>query len=205
MTSSAQSSRRFRLGRPRLLPLLLCGVCILGAGVYVLARRGAPSTVLINNPDGTRSTFDVARLEGLELFDLRTGRAEPFTLTSEKTLVILASAGDCPTCLDERRVWEELARAADERRFRVVAVLVRTSPSEARTFAKAYDPPFTLLLDREDQLAQRTQLPQLTPFKLLVNNRGGILMTDGPNNKPLAQEAFRGKVAAQIGLAPAAR
>jgi peroxiredoxin len=205
MTSSARSSRRFKTGHPALLPLLLCGVTILCVGVYVWARRGAPRAVLINNPDGTRSTLNVARLEGMEFYNLRTGRAEPFALTSEKTLLILASAGDCPTCLDERRVWEELARSSDEQRFRVVTVLVRTSPTEAQTFAKAYDPPFTLLLDRDNQISQQTQLPQLTPFKLLLNRRGEILMTDGPNNKPLAQEAFRGEVAARIGLAPAAK
>lgn len=203
MTSSAPSSKRNRLWRRARTTLALCAAALCVAA-YVSARRAAPRAVLIDNPDGTRSTLSVEQLKGLELLNPRTGRAEPFALTSEKTLVVFLSAGDCPTCLDERRVWEELARAADERRFRVVGLLVRSSPAEAETFVKAYAPSFTVLLDDRGEIARRTQLPQITPFKVLVNGRGEILMTDGPNNKPRAQEAFREKVAAQIGVARAA-
>lgn len=205
MTSSARSSRRFKPGRAETLTLALCVAAALCVGAYVSAKRAAPRAVVIDNPDGSRSTLSVEPLAGLEFFNPRAGRAEPLALTAEKTLVVLLSAGDCPTCLDERRVWEELARSADPQQFGVVGLLVRTSPAEAQTFIKAYDPSFTVLLDTGGEIARRTQLPQFTPFKLLVNSRGEILMADGPNNKPPAQEAFRGKVAAQIGPARAAR
>jgi peroxiredoxin len=141
----------------------------------------------------------------MELFNPRTGRVETFALKAEKTLLFFVSGGDCPACLDERRIWDKLGRAADGKRFDVVGILVRTSPGEAHTLVKAYNPQFTLLLDSENRIAQRTELPQLTPFKFLVNQHGEILMTDGPNNKRSAQEAFGEKVAVQIGLAQAVR
>lgn len=205
MTSSAPSSRRSRRDNLKLLPPILCALAVLCVGAYVLSSRGSAHTVAIDNPDGSRSRLNIESLNGLELFNPRTGRAETFTLKAEKTLLFFVSGGDCPTCLDERRVWEKLARAADGQRFDVVGILVRTSPGEARTLVKAYNPQFTLLLDSENRIAQRTELPQLTPFKFLVNRRGEILMTDGPNNKFSAQEAFGEKVAAQIGLAQAVR
>jgi peroxiredoxin len=94
------------------------------------------------------------------------------------------SPGDCPNCLRERSVWESLSRGHEASRLRVVGILLRTSPEEALAFARAYRLPFPLYLDRENQLRRVTELPPLTPFKVLVNSRGRFCWRTAPTRTP---------------------
>lgn len=204
MKSSAQSSSPLRR-RSWSAVVLLLAACLAAAGAVLLGRRGDARVVLLENPDGSRSRLDVSALKGERLLDLATGREEPLSFDSEKTLLILLSPGDCPNCLRERDVWGELSRGHGPSGLRVVGVLLRSSPSEALTFARAFQFPFPLYLDRENRLRRATELPTLTPFKILVNSEGEVLLADGPNGNAAAQAAFGQKVLEKLGPAAGAK
>jgi peroxiredoxin len=199
MTSSAQSSNS-RKGRRALSFGLQAICCVLAAGViaYALAGRSGASKVALDNPDGSRAVLDVSALPGVSLPEMKSGKEEPLSFGPGATLVVFLSGGDCSTCLAERSVWEELARAHDPSELRVVGVLVRTSPSEARTFAEAYNLSFPLYLDGEGRLGQGTALPQATPFKVLIDSGGKVLLADGPNPGVSMHKDFGDKVVARL-------
>lgn len=198
MTSSAQSSNSRRGRRALSLAVQFLG-CVLAAGAiaYAFTSRGA-SKVVLDNPDGSQAMLDVGAVAGVPLAEMGSGRAEPLSLGPANTLVVFLSGGDCPNCLAERSVWEELARSHDPSQLKVVGVLVRTSSSEARTFADAYNLSFPLYLDGEGGLGRLTALPQVTPFKVLIDRGGRVLLAAGPNPDITTHKDFGDKVNAKL-------
>ncbi|MCA1634190.1 MAG: redoxin domain-containing protein [Acidobacteria bacterium] len=193
-------SSNSRKGRRALSLSLQALGCLLAAGViaYALVARGGASSVVLDNPDGSRATLDMNALGAVPLLEMKSGRAEPVSFDSARTLVVFLSGGDCSNCLAERSVWEDLARSHDPSQLRVVGVLVRTSPSEARTFADAYNLSFPLHLDGEGRLGEGTALPQSTPFKVLINGEGKVLLAAGPNPDISTHKDFGDMVVAQL-------
>lgn len=204
MNSSAQSSNR-RRSRSALLAALLLSSCLVVAGAVILSRRGSARSVLVQNADGSSIRLDVSVLGGKRLLDAATGAEKTFAFGPANTLVVLMSAGDCPNCLRERSVWAELSRGHDASELQVVGVLLRTSPQEARTFAKTYELPFPVYLDYENRLGRATELPRLTPFKVLVNSKGEALLADGPNPTASTQAAFGERVNKRLSPAEVTR
>lgn len=199
MTLSAQSSNSLK-GRRALSLGIQCLGCLLVAGAiaYAFTARGVASRVVLDNPDGSHAMLDVGAIRGVPLTEMRSGRAEPLSFGPANTLVVFLSGGDCPTCLAERSVWEDLARSHDPSQLRIVGVLVRTSPSEARTFADAYNLTFPLYLDGEGGLGRLTALPQVTPFKVLIDRGGNVLLAAGPNPDITTHKDFGDKVNAKL-------
>jgi hypothetical protein len=179
--------------------------CLLVAGVvaYALGARAGASRVALHNPDGSRPVLDVSALGGVPLLEMYSGRVEPLSFGPGHTLVVFLSGGSCSSHLAESSVWEELARSHDASRLRVIGVLVRTSPSEARTFADAFKFSFPLYLDGEGRLGQGTALPEATPFKVLIDGGGQVLLAAGPNADISSHKDFGNKVNAKLKSAPA--
>jgi hypothetical protein len=199
MTSSGQSSNSSKRRRALGLGLQLL-VCLLAAGAiaYALGARAGASRIELNNPDGSRSVLDVSALGGVPLLEMYSGRVEPLSLGPGHTLVVFLSGGSCASHLAEQRVWDELARSHDPSRLRVVGVLSRTSPSEARAFADAYKFSFPLYLDGEDRLGRGTALPEATPFKVLIGGGGQVLLAAGPDADTSSHRDFGDKVNAKL-------
>lgn len=199
MTLSGQSSNSRKGRRALSLGIQIIG-CLLAAGAiaYAFTARGGASRVALDNPDGSHALLDVSAIEGVPLLEMGSGRAEPLSFGPANTLIVFLSGGDCSTCLAERSVWEELARSHDPSQLRVVGVLVRTSPSEARTFADAYNLSFPLHLDGESGLGRLTALPQVTPFKVLIDRGGKVLLAAGPNPDITTHKDFGDKVNAKL-------
>lgn len=204
MTSSGQSSNS-RKGRRALSLGLQFSARVLAAGAiaYALGARAGASKVELNNPDGSLAVLDMSALGGVPLLEMYSGRVEPLRFGPGHTLVVFLSGGSCSSHLAELSVWEGLARSHDATRLRVIGVLVRTSPSEARTFADAYQFSFPLYLDAEGRLGQGTALPEATPFKVLIDGRGQVLLADGPDADVASQKDFGNKVNAKLKSAPA--
>lgn len=199
MTSSAQSSNSSR-GRRALSFGLQFLACLLAAGAiaYAFAARGGASKVVLDNPDGSHAVLDVGAIQGVPLSVMGSGQVEPLSFGPANTLVVFLSGGDCPTCLAERSVWEDLARSHDPSQLKVVGVIVRTSKSEAHTFADAYNLSFPLYLDDEGSLGRLTALPQVTPFKVLIDRSGNVLLAAGPNPDITTHKDFGDKVNAKL-------
>jgi peroxiredoxin len=202
MTSSGPSSNYPKARN--LLVLLTCALLVGGASLYLYSVQSrAAHKVLLHNPDGSQVTIDLSPLEGMSLLNLKTGRTEHVSYGAAHTLLVFMSPGDCPACLTEQRVWDELAQTHDSAQLQVVGILVRTSLAEARAFAKGYPSSFTLYVDVNEQLKHSAALPPTTPFKALVDHEGKVLLAEGPNADPAQHRNFSQHVLARLNSMPA--
>jgi peroxiredoxin len=198
MKSYAPASKRFNRVRafapPSLALLLACGC----AAVYVVRALRAERQVLLVNRDGTRGLMDLGRLGEARLTNPRTGAREEFGCKSRRCLLIFFSPADCSSCVGEVGRWQELSRRFEPERLQVRGFLVRTSWDEAQAFLRDYSPSVELSLDADDEIEKLAGLPHKTPFKVLTDGEGRVLMVDGPNSTQGEQASFVGRVAARV-------
>ena len=177
------------------------GLFLLIGGVsafYFRSVRKDSYSVRISGSDGSSSSIDLFVLEGATLLNLRSEQREQISLHSScNTLIIFLSPGDCPNCLKERAVWEDLARSYDRSQLRVIPILVNTSPLESKPFLGFLNMPLAVYYDETDHLTQADLIPKETPFKTLVG-RKGVLLAQGPNPKANEQAEFGNKVRATL-------
>jgi peroxiredoxin len=170
-------------------------IILVGVGVvfYSPILKGARNAAFYNI-DGSRALMDVSAFEKIKFLNVAAGTSESLQFEkADYSLLILLSAGDCPNCLDEREIWSEFVRKYDSQKLQVIGVLTKTSLGESKTFTKAFNFPFPIFLDESNQLSQITQLPPLTPYKVLLKN-GKVILADGPNANVEAQKSFGEKV-----------
>ena len=192
----SKSFNRVRAFAAPSLALLLACVC---AAVYLVRARRAERQVLIVNRDGTRGVMDLGRLGEARLTNPRTGGTEAFGCKSRRCLLIFFSPADCSSCVGEVGRWQELSQRFGPDRLQVRGFLVRTSWDEAQAFLRDYSPSVELSLDADDEIEGLAGLPHKTPFKVLTDGEGRVLMVDGPNSTAAEQASFVGRVAARVG------
>jgi len=165
---------------------------------YFRSARNNPYCVRISGADGSSSSIDLSVLEGVTLINLGSGQREQISLRSScNTLVVFISPGDCPNCLKERSVWENLATSYDVSRLRVIAILVHTSAEESKSFLEFLNLKMPVYYNDSDHLNQQPLIPKETPFKTLIG-REGVLLAQGPNPKANEQAEFGNKVRATL-------
>src|SRR5687768_12285031 len=126
--SSARRNKRALLLRAS---LLACSLTAAGLAGYFLTSRPAAKRIAPAFGDGTYAVIDVANLREAWLMDLRDGAWTHLSQRSAYTLIIFLSASDCSSCVDELRVWQELAQKYSDSQLKVSAVIVRSSAAEA--------------------------------------------------------------------------
>lgn len=177
------------------------GLCLLaglvGASYFRSAQKNSYS-VRITGADGSSSAIDLSVLEGTTLLNLGSGQREQISLRSScNTLIIFLSPGDCPNCLKERALWEDLAKSYDPSHLRVIPILVHTSAQEVKPFLEFLNVGMSVYFDESDHLKQQPLIPRETPFKALVC-REKVLLAEGPNPKANEQAEFGKKVRATL-------
>jgi hypothetical protein len=176
-------------------------VCLLVGFVsafYFRNARNESYSVRVSASDGSSSSIDLSALDGVTLLNLDSGQHEQISLRSScNTLVIFLSPGDCPNCLKERVVWENLAKTYQPSLLRVIPILVNTSAQESKPFLEFLNMPLAVYYDDTDHLTQAALIPKETPFKTLIG-RKGVLLVQGPNPKANEQAAFGNKVRATL-------
>ena len=176
----------------------LCLLAGFVSALYFPIARNKSYTVRISAPDGSSCSIDLSGLEGATLLNLRSEQREQISLRSScNTLIIFFSPGDCPNCLKERSVWEDLARSYKPSQLRVIPILVNTSAQESRPFLEFLNMPLPIYFDEINQLRQGALIPKETPFKTLLG-RKGVLLAQGPNPKANEQAQFGNKVRATL-------
>lgn len=186
------------LSKPILAAIALCLLAGLVSAFYFRTTRKNSYRVRISAPDGSSSLIDFSAMEGVTLLNLRSEQREQISLRSScNTLVIFISPGDCPNCLKERSVWENLAKSYEPSQLRVMPILVNTSAQESKPFSEFLNMPQPVYYDETRQLAQEAVTPKETPFKALLN-RNGVLLAQGPNPKASEQTEFGNKVRATL-------
>lgn len=175
----------------------LLSLLIAWGGLAVIAAAcllNSSGKITVDNPDGSRTTMNISSLKDVHLIDLKTGRPASFIPKRPNSLLVFMSPVDCPSCLEEVRVWQTLSNSYGNSNLEVVGILVNTSIAESQAFIKAYQPSFTLYLDDQNQIDRYVGLPQKTPFKSLINSQGKVLLAEGPKNVAMEQQAFGAKV-----------
>lgn len=192
--------RKGRAVLPRVL-LLSCSLAAAGLSGYFLTSSPAPKRVVFTDSDGSRFVTDVSGLGEARLVNLRGDTQTHLSLRSTYSLLIFLSASDCSSCVDELRVWQSLSRKYSKSQLEVSAIIVRSSAAEAATFVKAYDPAIELYLDEYQDAENIVRPPERTPFKILVNSSGEVLLADGPRPTASGQQKFGEMVAAAMASA----
>jgi hypothetical protein len=173
------------------------GLCLLVGFVsafYLRNARNKSYSVRVSASDGSSSSIDLSALDGITLLNLDSEQREQISLRSScNTLVIFLSPGDCPNCLKERVVWENLAKTYQPSLLRVIPILVNTSAQESKPFLEFLNMPIAVYYDDTDYLTQAALIPKETPFKTLIA-RKGVLLAQGPNPKANEQAEFGNKV-----------
>ena len=170
---------------------LLFMICL---GFYYFRIQQAPYKVEVQNFDKSHTIVDVSNINEAALLEVETGKPINFVPESKYRLLIFFSPTDCPSCLEEFRVWESLSNSYEISRLQVVGILINTSLDESRSFMKALKPSFSLYLDNGKEIERTMGLPHDTPFKVLTGPDGKVVFADGPNFDPSKQKAFGDKV-----------
>lgn len=168
------------------------GILALIATYYAYHRRA--TTVSFASSNGAQASMDTEILRSVELLDVKAGYRSRLPLSdSRNTVVIILAGGDCPNMLNERRAWADLMGEFKHEELQVIGVLVRTSLPEAKTFLNGFDFPFQVFLDEDNELKKLTDVPSITPFKLLLQE-GSVMITEGPRTVVAGRETFADKV-----------
>lgn len=138
----------------------------------------------------------ITALNGSNLSLLSSLREASGSRKAPYTLIVLFSTGDCPMCLRESSIWDELDKHAPER-LSVVGIVDQTSSIEAEQFASGAHISFPILLDTASQLRKALNI-SYTPAKILINMNGLVLFADHPNQTDEQQAVFRQRVIALI-------
>jgi len=165
-------------------------------GLYCLRIHQAPYKVEVRNLDRSNTIVDVSNIGKATLFEIETGEPVKFVPESEYHLLIFFSPSDCPSCLDEFRVWQSLSNRYQRSGLQVVGILINTSLDESRSFMKSLKPSFSLYLDNGKEIERTMGLPHDTPFKVVTGPDGKVVLADGPNFDPSKQKAFGERVIA---------
>jgi|GEM_PF-3609183 len=166
--------------------------------IYFYRATSAKYLISVTQLDGSEKSMDVRVFEGLKVksFD-KENDAQISLSDSDHTLVILISAGDCPSCLRENEVYKRLAEKYSSKQLRIIFLIVRSTEDEAKTLIKAFNFPSEVYFDGQS-VGGKTALPAALPFKVLFKRDEGVAMVDGPNPTKELQNQFRQKLEAYL-------
>jgi len=102
-------------------------------------------------------------------------------------LLILFSPTDCALCLQESRIWNDLAmtRRPDDR-LDVVGIVDHTTVTEMKPVLRQLALKFPVYVD-ESSVIRQMLAAEATPVKVLIDPTGHVRMLDGPHQQRVAQ------------------
>ncbi len=136
-------------------------------------------------------------LPALSLLELRNRYLSP-PESASFTLFVFFGSTDCPYCLQEARVWERLYSRGAQLGLTVMGVADRVNPGELPRFVRQLGISFPVLLD-EGSLLRSVYGVDSTPFKVLINSQGSVLLISEPNPSAEKQQAFESSVLNALG------
>jgi len=137
------------------------------------------------------SSFSPLLLSGTQSFCLTF--VDPQTKKAYKPKLILLvffSSGDCITCLQEAKLWQELDEKYHKRGFRLLYLVTSTDSIKAEEFAKAEGLDLPLAFVDSIYIREHIGIPQ-TPFKVLLDSTLTVVYLNGPNTEIEDQRRFK--------------
>ena len=175
----------------RVSALVLAAFLIVGVAFLVLRNRPGeepapivPTTLLEPASDASGQEISAALLaRALE----EIGAEAP--LDAKLVLYIVFSTSDCGGCLSEAAVWDKLHQQFRAEGFQAVGIGHAQSKEDLDAFVRDEELTFPVHWDRDETVKGRLALDN-TPYKILVDESGSVVLTDPPNNSPRRQRDF---------------
>jgi len=105
------------------------------------------------------------------------------------TLVVFFSPSDCVGCLEEAKIWESLHEKFKESALKVIGVASSYRRNSVERFVQKEGLTFPIIFDYRGK--QTLKLGVLfTPFKVVLNQWGGVLFTDVSHRRSDNQKKF---------------
>lgn len=128
-----------------------------------------------------------ATVSQMSLLDIKRNYSkEP---DSKFTLFIFFTPTDCPSCLREATVWENLFRDRQSLDLSIIGIVDHGSQQEAEALQQQLGTSFPVLFDPQSTLRNVFGIRE-TPEKILVDRQEKVLLTDAGNQTPETQLAF---------------
>jgi peroxiredoxin len=171
-----------------------CAACSASPALTVaeLDRRAAREIERLNH-SAKRS---IESVQSLSLQDLRT-RYLPQDSSLRYALVVFFSPTDCPACLNEGAFWERLHEGKKALHIAVLGIADRTNDSELSAFIRQKRLTFPILRDDASLLRNLFGIDR-TPYAVLLDEDGKVIMVDTTQPDPIAQRAFERKLTARL-------
>ncbi len=152
------------------------------------------ATLLYQNyklKNGDRISDDVEIKKGGKLlyFALKDVEGNVYTSSSivsenNYTLFILFTLTDCPSCLMEKNIWEEIHKS---KKVSVVGIVFHGDEIELKSWIINSNLSFTILVDKDKKVTELIKNKfniDATPSKLLVANNGDVIFIQSAQPNP---------------------
>jgi len=170
--------------------VLIASLAVLSFAAYHSLRNSWAFGRVRINDNGHARVIDFSDLQSQPVVDMWTRTSRPIRRPGINTLVIFLSGAECAKGLDEFATWKELVRTIPKTELETAIILIRVSSEEAKAVSEDLGHDIGLYWDSSGTLPTRIQLPQSTPFKVLLDGNGRVLLVDGPEGDKSGQEDF---------------
>jgi hypothetical protein len=162
-------------------------VLVILNGVLLVRTQHIKSEAVDDSPN-IAEYINKTKLPNISILD-RNGRlVKIYDLIKGKpqTMFIFFNPSDCPSCLEEKFLWGQIAERG---LVRAIGLASNASSQEFWSWAEQERFPIEIYLDTSFALADSLQF-RATPLKLLVDENGKIYWVDPLRIGPRAQKIF---------------
>ena len=163
-------------------------------GLLVAVNLALLAKIYVDRSNAKRNLYDVSSYLGQDrlpnvLVTDRNGKGyylPELTKSDKPTMVVFFTPSDCPNCLDEKIIWEELINEYD---INVVAVSSSPDKQEFWQWESFTKIPVPLYLDTTYAAVDSMYL-ETTPLKVLFNKNNTAVWADPPRLDEHTQKEF---------------
>ncbi|HZX11383.1 MAG TPA: TlpA disulfide reductase family protein [Acidobacteriota bacterium] len=150
---------------------------------YILREQIKKEIDVLINP-----SLQIEWIPNFELYDLNMVRynSEEISRNSPYTLLVFFSPIDCAPCLEEKDLWK---RISEEGKVKIVGIGRHIDMKELRDWVENSEIFFPVLYDIESKVTKKFGISK-TPLKILINNKGKIILIDRVRITSSEQEEF---------------
>jgi len=174
-----------RIKRANKVALVLACLNILLVYFYAVKRH---ELITITALYRTSSALAIS-LPKFVLFDIdgRPSTSDEILGRDAYTLFVFLSPSDCSPCLEEVSLWRQLALGRQG--LSVCGIARHSNIKELRQWIKNLDVNFPVMYNEGGSVTSEVGIIE-TPFKVLANRQGRVLLKEGPSYTKDSQETF---------------
>lgn len=172
--------RRIGYGVLGLLLILNVSLLIKNSELRRKIKQNAIRPTIVTSSYLSVPVFTLKDLDEMEC------RVQDLLFEYSYTLFVFFSPSDCASCLYESNLWRRLS---DEKRINVIGIAKHSDKRELVDWATNNGLTFRVLFDQNMDVTRAFGVTD-TPFRILADRYGKIILTDKVRVSNLEQEAF---------------